>query len=103
MHVVRVIKPTLSKRSSLLCGLNIRAGIIRLDNAIITPSVRQAFAEVASGGVMPKQSKTTTVIVKKTPAVPLDGRDLPASFSTEECTEASLLIQAHATHGPLSV
>ena len=50
---------------------------------------------------MPKQSKTTTVIVKKTPAVPLDGRDLPASFSTEECTEASLLIQAHATHVPL--
>ena len=52
---------------------------------------------------MPKQTKTTTVIAKKEPDVPHDDEDQPASFSTDECTEVSLLIQAHATHVPFWV
>ena len=46
---------------------------------------------------MPRLTKITTVTAKKTADVSLDSERLPASFSSEECTEVSLM-QAHAVH-----
>lgn len=98
MHVLKVIKPIVVTRKQLFCGDNISTGITCLDTAFCAPCVRQGpLAEFARGGVMPRLTKITTLTGKKTADVSLDDENPPASFSTEECTEVSVLIQAHAT------